>query len=384
MNDKIKDNYFFISRLFLMLVLIFCSIVSVYLSGERAVFNETGVSIKVLLLVSFYIGCMALKELFSDFKKRIFLFLSVLAVMGLYIFGGKCFLLLLIFTAYEVLSEFPRIDYGWYFVPVLIAFLDTPLGHLMQFLVAFFLMVIYIQHNFVVKDYKNRMVEDTLLEQGLKRDMREQEYAAKAELRRNILQTENQILEERASLSQTLHDKLGHSINGSIYQLEGVKVLMDKDPERSKGMIQAVIDQLRSGMDEIRAILRKERPEKKEMAMLELYKLCEDCNDKGIETKLDVDGDIAVISDVIWEVILDNAFEAVSNSMKYAKCKNIEIKLKVMNKMVRCSVRDDGIGCADFEDGMGISGMRQRVRAVNGTLSFEAEVGFTVNMILPL
>ena len=51
MNDKIKDNYFFISRLFLMLVLIFCSIVSVYLSGERAVFNETGVSIKVLLLV---------------------------------------------------------------------------------------------------------------------------------------------------------------------------------------------------------------------------------------------------------------------------------------------------------------------------------------------
>ena len=199
-----------------------------------------------------------------------------------------------------------------------------------------------------------------------------------------MLKTENQILEERASLSQTLHDKLGHSINGSIYQLEGVKVLMDKDPEKSKSMIQAVIDQLRTGMDEIRAILRKERPEKKELAMLQLYKLCEDCNDKGVETKLEVEGDTSLIPEPLWEVILDNSFEAVSNSMKYSKCSHIFIEIVVMNKMVRCSIRDDGKGAATFEDGMGISGMRRRVREASGNLDFETEVGFTVNMLLPL
>lgn len=52
------------------------------------------------------------------------------------------------------------------------------------------------------------------------------------------------------------HDKLGHNINGSVYQLEAIKVLMEKGPETSRKMIQAVIDQLRSGMDEIRGILK--------------------------------------------------------------------------------------------------------------------------------
>ena len=52
--------------------------------------------------------------------------------------------------------------------------------------------------------------------------------------------------------------------------------------------------------------------------------------------------------------------------------------------MVRCSIRDNGIGCKEVKDGMGISGMRQRVRAVGGTIDLETEAGFTVNMLLPL
>ena len=139
--------------------------------------------------------------------------------------------------------------------------------------------------------------------------------------------------------------------------------LMEKDPEKSKNILQAVIDQLRSGMDEIRGILRKERPAKKELAMLQLYKLCEDCNNKGVKTELVTEGDTALIPDPIWEVILDNAFEAVSNSMKYSKCSSIDIQIFVMKQRVRVSIADDGVGCSKFEDGMGISGMRSRVRA---------------------
>ena len=195
---------------------------------------------------------------------------------------------------------------------------------------------------------------------------------------------ENQILEERANLSQTLHDKLGHNINGSIYQLEACKLIMEKDPDKAKSMTQAVIDQLRTGMDEIRSILRKERPKKKELALLQIYKLCEDCNNKGVYTELETEGNISEIPDKIWEVILDNAFEAVSNSMKYAKCKNIKIIIKAMNKMVRCQIIDDGNGCNSIDEGMGLSGMRQRIRMVSGTIDFETDGGFVVNMLMPM
>ncbi len=383
MKERQSDNYFIVIRLVLMLVVSACSLLERFGLGDNISIN-TGVSVEILLLVSFYLGFMSVKELFEGKLKIILVLISVLIVAALYIIGGKCFILMIYYSIFEVLSLFPGIDYRCYFIPLITAFIDSPLGVVNQILVVTMLAIIYVQHNYVVTPYQKRMIEDTVLEQGLKRDIRETEYAAKAELRRNMLKTENQILEERASLSQTLHDKLGHSINGSIYQLEGVKVLMDKDPEKSKSMIQAVIDQLRTGMDEIRAILRKERPEKKELAMLQLYKLCEDCNDKGVETKLEVEGDTSLIPEPLWEVILDNSFEAVSNSMKYSKCSHIFIEIVVMNKMVRCSIRDDGKGAATFEDGMGISGMRRRVREASGNLDFETEVGFTVNMLLPL
>lgn len=384
MSNQFKENYFSAVRIALMLIISTCCMMSKL--GVDNIYDKygTGVSLRVLLLMSLFIGILAIKEIIGSRYRFAFLGAATLVLVFLCKAGGRSFILLIPFLIYEIMSEFPETPMVIYFFPIIFTLVDTPIGLISRFIMLTFLAVIYIQNNFIIQKYKKRMMEDTVLEQGLKRDIQETEYAAKAELRRNMLKTENQILEERANLSQTLHDKLGHNINGSIYQLEGVKVLMDKDPEKSKNMIQAVIDQLRTGMDEIRAILRKERPEKKDLAMLELYKLCEDCEDKGVETELNVEGDATQISDGLWEVILDNAFEAVTNSMKYAKCHRIDIHIKVMNKMVRCSIKDDGKGCPGFEDGMGISGMRQRVRTVNGTIDFETEVGFKVTMILPL
>lgn len=84
------------------------------------------------------------------------------------------------------------------------------------------------------------------------------------------------------------------------------------------------------------------------------------------------------------EIILDNAYEAVSNSMKYAKATRIEIKIYVLNQVIRCSISDNGVGCDNIVDGMGLSGMRKRVREINGILDFESEAGFTINMLLPI
>ena len=352
--------------------------------GLLKTFDKSGVSIGVLLLVSFFIGAMTVRELVRGWKNVAMSLAGIVLLCLILYYGRWAFFLLAFYTVYECMTMFPSLDYKWYFVPIAGVFLDTSADFFYHIITVFIMAVFYIQNNYVVTGYRRRKIEDDRIEQQLKKDMARQEYAAKNEIKQNMLAAENQMLEERASLSQTLHDKLGHNINGSIYQLEGVKVLMKSDPEKSASMVQAVIDQLRTGMDEIRAILRKERPGKREMALLQLYKLCEDCNNKGVETEFESEGDIARINDELWEVILDNAFEAVTNSMKYAKCRHIFIRMVVMNRMVRCSITDDGIGCKEIHDGMGISGMRNRVRGVGGTLGFETEAGFTVTMFLPI
>ncbi|MCR5206751.1 MAG: hypothetical protein K6E47_17110 [Lachnospiraceae bacterium] len=390
MGEQLKKNYFMIVRIILMLSFG----IGGYLKMDKA---TTGVSVLILLLIAFFIAAMSLlatnektpeyDNTRSDLSKNILGIIALLVGAGLFtammLIGGKSFILLGFYLIYEAFIFF-KVPAYCFFLPLGLVFIDTPIGFLAQFLILSMMTGCYIQQEFVVSSYKKQIQEETILEQGLKRDMETREQATKAELKRNMLAASNQILEERSNLAQALHDKLGHNINGSIYQLEAIKLMMDKDPEKSKQMTQAVIDQLRTGMDEIRAILRKERPEKKDLALLQIYKLCEDCNQKGVETNLEIEGDVTQITDRLWEVILDNAFEAVSNSMKYARCKNILIKINILNKFIRCSITDDGVGCEKIKDGMGISGMRSRVRSVNGTLDFVSEAGFAVNMLLPI
>ncbi|MBQ3513866.1 MAG: hypothetical protein IJA32_08730 [Lachnospiraceae bacterium] len=375
MGEQLQNHYFLAVRIGLLMVL------EIYIVLSQSVL--TGASEKVLLLLALFIGLMAGKELVERKKQVVFFLLSGILFYVILSWIGNAFLLLGVFLCYEVLT-YIKPKMFWYFLPIGIACIPGQVDTYMQIMVAFFMGIIYLQHDFVVESYRQQMKEDIMVEQSLKHNIYHKEHEMKEEMRKNLLIAENQILEEREKLSQTLHDKLGHNINGSVYQLEAVKVLMEKEPEASKKMIQAVIDQLRTGMDEIRAILRKERPKKYKLAVLQIEKLCEDCRRKGVRAELITEGDFVKVPEKYLEIILDNAYEAVSNSMKYAKCTKIEIKIHVMNQMIRCSISDNGIGCGEIVDGMGISGMRRRVREVNGILDFETEAGFRINMLLPL
>lgn len=332
MGEQLREHYFFAVRIGLLLAL------EIYISLSQSVL--TGASARVLLLLAFFVGIIAGKEWAGKIWK-ILLFAAAFFLLGCILsIAGNEFRVLGIFLGYELLTWIqPGI--GWYFLPLFAAFIPDGTDVYMQLMIGCLLAVIYMQHDFVVESYRQQTKEDNLTEQNLKHNMYQREYEMQEEMRRNLLQAENQILEERESLSQTLHDKLGHNINGSVYQLEAVKVLMDKDPETSREKIQAVINQLRGGMDEIRAILRRERPEKYRIALLQLEKLCEDCRQKGVNANLLTEGILSSVPEKYLEIILDNAFEAVSNSMKYAKCTKITIRIMVLNQMVRCNISDN-------------------------------------------
>lgn len=257
------------------------------------------------------------------------------------------------------------------------------------FFVDFFVLLIYFQKYMIIEKYQKYLDDFERREVQLKDSIDLQSHHFKKEMEENALALENQILEEKTRLSQALHDKLGHSINGSLFQLEACKILVEKEPDKSMQMLQAVIDNLRSSMDEIRLILRKERPDKKSTALLQLHNLGEECKKKyniAVEVKFHETKKIISVEivDEIWEVILDNIFEAITNALKYAKCTKISIEIMVLNKVIRCSIKDNGIGCSLIKDGMGLSGMKERTRKMKGYVDIEGKDGFCVNMILPL
>ena len=248
-----------------------------------------------------------------------------------------------------------------------------------------FLIVLYCQEKVILRQYRALLHEGEEVQSELKTDIEKQNIVHEKEMQKSHLRFENQMLEDHNRISQALHDKLGHSINGSLYQLEAAKLLVRKKPEDCEQILQGVIDQLRLSMDEIRAILRSERPNKKRMALLSLHSLCEECESKyQIQTHLNVEDPQGTIPEHIWEIMLDNTYEAVTNALKYARCRNIYIDIIAMNEVVRCTIRDDGKGAKQIEEGMGLQGMRDRVRSVKGFISVESEMGFMINTILPL
>jgi len=248
-----------------------------------------------------------------------------------------------------------------------------------------FVIIIYFQKYVVIGDYKKCLEVFEQEEYQLKDSIAFRDNTFKKEIEKNSFFFENKILEEKTRLSQALHDKLGHSINGSIYQLEACKILIEKEPEESIKMVQAVIDNLRTSMDEIRTILRREKPDKKQMALLQLIRLCEECEKKyGIQAEVRFEGENKEIPEKMWEVILDNTFEAVTNALKYSECSSILIEIAILHKVVRCSIKDNGIGCNIIKEGMGLQGMKNRARKISGFIDVNGEDGFCINMILPI
>lgn len=280
----------------------------------------------------------------------------------------------------------------WYFflTPGAMVFWVTEGEPYTYLLICLFGAMLYMQHHVFLAHYQSRLERYEQVEYVLKDTIDSNESKVKAKLRENGLRYEKKMLEERARLSQALHDKLGHSINGSIYQLEACKILLDratqetKEMEKSRNMLQNVIDSLRVSMDEIRSILRREKPDRKQTALVQLNELKDECRDRyNIHMELIFQGDTGRIGDPQWEVILDNTFEAVTNALKYAGCTKIEVTVLILNKVLRCCISDNGEGCKNLVTGMGLEGMKKRVRALNGTMDIDTSEGFSVNMLLP-
>ncbi len=60
--------------------------------------------------------------------------------------------------------------------------------------------------------------------------------------------------------------------------------------------------------------------------------------------------------------------EALANTAKHARASVVHVELDTPSTVVRLAIRDDGIGGADPARGSGLTGLRDRIEAVGGTL----------------
>ncbi len=378
MNENEKSYYFSAIKILCVMLLIVY-----FVSNSRKSLHE--ISVEWFLLCVTLAAILGYELVSKKNRKVLFLCLELtLTIVQLFLFHDNYNGLFLIpMVVLDAIICF-HLSFSYSFL-VFIGIFFSDENFYLYLIYCIFILIIYFQHFVMIEKYRGYLKDSIQEEYKLKDSINTQDTRYKEQLAKSSLAFENNVLEEKARLSQALHDKLGHSINGTIYQLEACKVLLEKDIDQSKKIIQVVIDNLRTSMDEIRLILRKEKPDKKRMAYLQLVQLCEECKEKyGIQADFDIDGEDKEISELIWEVILDNSIEAVTNALKYSKCSKLTIEIKIMHKLVRCTIWDNGIGCSSLKEGMGIQGMKNRARKVNGSIDINSDNGFRINILIPL
>ena len=67
--------------------------------------------------------------------------------------------------------------------------------------------------------------------------------------------------------------------------------------------------------------------------------------------------------------------EAFANAVKHARASAVDIQVDMLEGMLTVQVSDDGVGGADASCGSGLTGIRDRVEAVGGTLAVHSPPG---------
>ena len=192
-------------------------------------------------------------------------------------------------------------------------------------------------------------------------------------------------LKERAEISQKLHDTLGHTLTGTIMQLEAAELLLKEDTERVHSIIKRCSTTLKNGLEAIRAQLQAMKPTSSCLGQVELRAILERFgSEHGWQTRIESVGDLSRISQEAWTAILQNLNEALTNALRHSNGDLFSCELKVLNKIARITFLDNGSVSAQPHAGMGIEGMKTRMTAVNGSLTIDIRAGFSISMLVPL
>jgi signal transduction histidine kinase len=184
----------------------------------------------------------------------------------------------------------------------------------------------------------------------------------RAEARRQAL------VEQRQDFLAELHDGVTASLARAALLLSSAE-----DGTAQPAAVAAALDAVREGLDEARTILSLVDAGTKPFA--ELVESLQEQVDSAAEFSLnarfevDSDGSASLLSAVEAHALSRAVRESLSNVIKHARARELEIRLTLERGSVRLQVEDDGKGLAAPSKGRGLAILQRRVQRLAGSLT---------------
>lgn len=190
-------------------------------------------------------------------------------------------------------------------------------------------------------------------------------------------------LEERERIARDLHDLLGHSLSVVTVKSQLVDRLLARgerpDLERSREEIRDIERVSREAAEEVRRAVSGYREQK---LGTEITKARMALDSVGIDLELESSPyELAAHSESVAALCLR---EAVTNVIRHARATSTVVRIRQERGRLTLEVEDDGRGIRG-EPGSGLSGMRERVEALGGTVAIgrPERGGARLRIVLP-
>jgi signal transduction histidine kinase len=220
----------------------------------------------------------------------------------------------------------------------------------------------------------------------------EQDRAAQAELMREE-ETRRRVDAERMRIARELHDVVAHSMAMINVQATAAGVLLAEDPAGAAEAIQAIRGASKSGLRELRAILKVLRDADDSGApapgLLDIQALADATTAAGTPTTVRAEAPPVALPPPVSLAAYRIVQESLTNVVRHARAASATVIARQDSGHLLIEIFNDGTaGAAAFPDGAGagLAGMRERAAALGGTLEAGPRPGggFAVRARLPL
>jgi signal transduction histidine kinase len=224
------------------------------------------------------------------------------------------------------------------------------------------------------------------------------ELAEKAERAAHARDEEERraIAAERSRIARELHDVLAHNLSVMVVQAGAARRVVDAHPERAAEAAQLIQRTGREALDELRHLFGAVRRGEGEdlsgpPSIARVEELARGARAAGLKVRLGVEGEPVPLPPGVDQAAYRVVQEALTNVVRHAAASRATFTVAADGDTLVVEVADDGTGIGSGTGNgngtrQGIVGMRERARALGGTLEAGPmpEGGFRVSARVPI
>jgi len=180
-------------------------------------------------------------------------------------------------------------------------------------------------------------------------------------------------LKERNRIAREIHDNVGHMLTRSILQMGAIKTINTN--EVLKEPLEGLHETLNTAMTNIRTSVHDLHDESIDLhsALLEII---EKVDTPDIHLNYDMGRHIPR---TIKYCFISIVKEAVNNMLKHSNATRMDIIVQEHPAFYQLLIQDNGSNCkVTASDGIGLTNMKDRVRALHGNIKISSEDGFKI------